>query len=123
VSVGPKFVGRVPRERLEGDALVRLDYPPFHVLVALVDGAPCAIEDACNHAGASLSDGERKGACVACPMHGYIFELATGRLVAPRGLCDDQRRFVARAVGADVVVWDPPGVSILGLASADGKVK
>jgi len=47
--------------------MLRLEYPPFHVLVALVGTTPCAIEDACNHAGASLSEGERRGACVICP--------------------------------------------------------
>lgn len=95
--------------------MVRLDYEPFHVLVAIVDGVPCAIEDACNHAGASLADGERDDGCVACPMHGYVFELATGRLIEPRGLCDDQRRFVARFEGEHVVVWDPgPPVVVLG---------
>jgi nitrite reductase/ring-hydroxylating ferredoxin subunit len=110
-----KLVGRVARERLAGGAMVRLTWPPFHVLVALVDGAPCAIEDACNHAGASLSEGEREGGCVACPMHGYVFELSTGRLVLPRGLCDDQRTLVARTDGADVVVWDPgAAVTIVG---------
>jgi nitrite reductase/ring-hydroxylating ferredoxin subunit len=110
-----KLVGRVARERLEGGAMVQLEWPPFHVLVTLVDGAPCAIEDACNHAGASLSEGERCGACVSCPMHGYLFELATGRLVQPRGLCDDQRRFEARIEGEEVVVWDPgPPVILIG---------
>jgi hypothetical protein len=49
-------------------------------------------------------------------MHGYVFELTTGRLVEPRGLCDDQRRLVARLEGPDVVVWDPgPPVDIVGL--------
>jgi nitrite reductase/ring-hydroxylating ferredoxin subunit len=86
--------------------MLRLDHPPFHVLVTLVDDKACAIEDACNHAGASLSEGEREGGCVACPMHGYRFELATGRLIAPRGLCPNQRQFLARLVGEDVVVWD-----------------
>lgn len=109
------FVGRVPRSLLEEGRFVRLAYPPFDVLVTLVSGEPCAIEDACNHAGASLSEGERHGDCVACPMHGYVFEIATGRLVQPRGLCDDQRRFVARLEGDDVTVWDPgTGVQILG---------
>ena len=108
------FVGRVPRSLLEEGRVVRLRYPPFDVLVALVEGEPCAIEDACNHAGASLSEGERLGDCVACPMHGYVFEIATGRLVRPRGLCSDQRLFVARLEGDDVTVWDPgPGVQIL----------
>jgi nitrite reductase/ring-hydroxylating ferredoxin subunit len=110
-----KLVGRVSRARLEGGALVRLDWPPFHVVVALVDGVPRALEDACNHAGASLSEGERHGACVTCPMHGYVFDLTTGRLVEPRGLCDDQRRFEARLEGDDVVVYDPgAGITILG---------
>jgi nitrite reductase/ring-hydroxylating ferredoxin subunit len=110
-----RLVGRVARTRLEGNAMVRLVDPPFHVLVALVDGSPIAIEDACNHAGASLSEGERRGRCVACPMHGYRFDLTTGELVEPRGLCDDQRRLIAHFAGDEVVVWDPgAGVIIVG---------
>ena len=94
---------------------MRLPYPPFDVLVTLVDGVPHAIEDACNHAGASLSEGELRDGCVVCPMHGYFFELATGRLIHPAGLCADQRLYVARLDGEDVVVWDPgPGVQIIG---------
>jgi len=114
----------VPRAQLEGGAMVRLDDPPFHVLVAFVGDTPCAIEDACNHAGASLSDGEREGGAgahpqcrphVRCPMHGYVFDLESGKLVAPLGLCGDQRRFAAQIDGDEVVVWDPgAGVSLLG---------
>jgi nitrite reductase/ring-hydroxylating ferredoxin subunit len=101
-----KLVGRVPRERLLTGELVRLDYPPWHVLVAWVGDSPYAIEDACNHAGASLCEGSRDGDRVVCPLHGYIFAIATGELLAPRGLCDDQRRFVARVEGDDVIVYD-----------------
>lgn len=114
-SADVTIVGRVPVADLAEGAFVRLEYPPFDVLVALVQGAPVAIEDACNHAGASLSEGPRHGDRVACPMHGYIFELATGRLVEPRGLCGDQRRFEARIEGDSVVVTDPgPAVTVLG---------
>ncbi len=96
--------------------MVRLEWPPFHVLVAMAGGIPYAIEDACNHAGASLAEGERRGTCVVCPMHGYRFDLVTGRLLEPRGLCDDQRRFVARIESDEVVVWDPgAGVAIVGV--------
>jgi nitrite reductase/ring-hydroxylating ferredoxin subunit len=96
--------------------MVRLEYPPFDVMVALVGDTPYAIDDACNHAGASLTEGERHGDCVSCPMHGYIFDIPTGRLVQPLGLCDDQRTFVARIEGDDVVVWDPgAGIRITGL--------
>jgi nitrite reductase/ring-hydroxylating ferredoxin subunit len=110
-----RLVGRVPKSALADGAMVRLHWPPFHVVVALLDGKPYALEDACNHAGASLAEGDRKGGCIMCPMHGYLFDLPTGRLVEPRGLCDDQRTFVADLDGEDVVVWDPgAGIAIVG---------
>lgn len=102
----PKLVGRVPLALLAGGALVRLSYPPFDVCVALVDGEPRAIEDGCNHAGASLSEGSRNADRVACPMHGYVFSLVDGELIAPKGLCANQRTFAARIEGDEVVVED-----------------
>ena len=96
------------------ELFVRLEYPPWHVLVAIVDGQPFAIEDACNHAGASLAEGPRDGDTVACPMHGYIFSLRTGALLAPRGLCAAQRAFTTTVEGDVVVVWDPFALEILG---------
>lgn len=109
-----KLVGRVARAELAQQDFVRLAYPPWNVLVALVDGAPYAIEDACNHAGASLCEGPRDGDRVVCPMHGYVFSLRTGELIAPRGLCDRQRTFTATIEGADVVVWDAFALEVLG---------
>lgn len=110
-----RVVGRVPRSRLVTGELVRLDYPPWHVLVAWVGDGPTAIEDACNHAGASLVEGTRDGDRVVCPLHGYIFALASGELIAPKGLCDHQRPFIARVEGEDVVVYDPFELKIGGL--------
>jgi nitrite reductase/ring-hydroxylating ferredoxin subunit len=111
-----KLVGRVPRARLEAGELVRLSYPPFDVVVTIVDGLACALEDACNHAGASLSEGAVvEGGSIVCPMHGYAFDLRTGRLVAPKGLCADQRRYATTIEGDDVLVWDPVEIQIKGL--------
>ncbi len=78
------------------------------MLVALVDGKPVAIEDACNHAGASLVEGDRSddGQCVACPLHGYIFSLHTGALLEPKGMCGPQRSYRAEFVGDEIVVFD-----------------
>lgn len=110
-----KLVARVPREQLADGAMVRVEYPPYDVLVALVDGVPCAIEDGCNHAGASLSEGWREdgGRRVVCPMHAYEFDFRTGECVSPRGLCDAQRTFVARFEGDDVVIYDPVQISLI----------
>jgi nitrite reductase/ring-hydroxylating ferredoxin subunit len=102
-----RIIGRVSRKRVEEEGLVRLPHPPFDVAVAMIDGQPYAIEDACNHAGSSLSEGFVDGDCVACPMHGYVFSIRTGALLRPRGLCDDQRKFEAWLEGDDVVIGDP----------------
>ncbi len=104
-----KLVAKVLLEKLKSEPLVRLEYPPFDVVVAWVGGKALAIEDACNHAGASLTEGglsdDRPG-CIVCPMHGYVFSMKTGELIAPRGLCGDQRTFVTKIVGEEVEVWD-----------------
>ena len=102
-----KVVGKVSKRQVEEEGLVRVPYPPFDVMVGLVDGKPYAIEDACNHAGSSLTEGFLDGDCVACPMHGYVFSLRTGKLLRPLGLCDDQRKFEAWLDGDDIIVGDP----------------
>ena len=107
-----KLVGRVPKKALDGGAMVRLEYPPFHVLVAKVGPRYAAIENACNHAGASLCEGHREHDRVVCPLHGYVFELSSGKLVQPEELCDDQRTFLCQIEGDDVVVYDPVSLVI-----------
>jgi nitrite reductase/ring-hydroxylating ferredoxin subunit len=101
-----KLVARVPLAKVKEDKLVRVPYPPFDVVVAWAEGEVHALEDACNHAGASLAEGWIEGGCVACPMHGYVFSLASGKLVRPRGLCADQRTFRAVVEGDEVLVYD-----------------
>lgn len=76
------------------------------MLVAYVDGEVYAIEDACNHAGASLAEGWVEGRCVICPMHAYAFDLKTGHLDRPKGLCGDQRTYRAVIEGDEVAVYD-----------------
>ncbi len=101
------MVARVPKASIAEGQLLRIKYPPFDVLVTMVDGVPWAIEDACNHAGASLAEGFlRGGDRIVCPMHGYVFSMRTGELLAPRGLCDRQRTFEAKIEGDEVVIRD-----------------
>ena len=38
-----------------------------------------AIENRCPHKGGPLSDGIVHGAAVTCPLHNWVFDLATGR--------------------------------------------
>lgn len=105
-EVPRKEVARVELAVVKEQGLVRVEHPPFDILVAWADDEVFAIEDACNHAGASLAEGWLEGDCVVCPMHAYVFELRTGRLARPRGLCGDQRTYEAEIEGSEVVVYD-----------------
>lgn len=109
-----KLVARLKLDDVRTGGLVRVPYPPFDVLVVWADGEVYAIEDACNHAGASLSEGWVDDACITCPMHGYVFDLATGQLVRPKGLCSDQRTYEVRVEGDEVAVYDTFDVLIRG---------
>jgi len=112
-----KYVGKLKLSAIEGGALVRIKYPPYDVLVSSVDGKPYAIEDACNHAGASLAAGDRskiRPHCVVCPLHGYVFDLRSGAVIVPQGLCDDQRAFECTVEGDEVLVWDPVEIAVIG---------
>lgn len=107
-----KLVGRVPVSKLGPGEKFRLAYPPFDVLVVNADGEAYAIEDACNHAGASLAEGRLRGCQISCPMHGYVFDVRTGELLLPRGLCGDQRTFEVVREGEEWVVYDRASLPI-----------
>lgn len=108
-----KLVGRIKLDELQTNGLVRLAYPPFDVCVAWVDGEVRALEDSCNHAGASLAEGWIEERCIVCPMHGYVFSLDSGRLLRPKGLCGDQRTYEARIEGDEVAVYDTFSIAIV----------
>ncbi|HWL87544.1 MAG TPA: Rieske 2Fe-2S domain-containing protein [Polyangiaceae bacterium] len=107
------IVARVPRAELSEGALLRVTYPPYDVLVTLIDGVPYALEDACNHSGASLAEGWLRDGCIVCPMHGYEFSMKTGALIVPRGVCDAQRTFRAVIEGDEIAIYDDFSLTII----------
>lgn len=52
----------------------------LRVLVAIVDGEPHAVEDACLHKGAALSGGVCRDGVITCPSHWWRYDLRDGRL-------------------------------------------
>ncbi len=101
-----RVVARAPLSMFEDGVPVRLEYPPFDVVAVVIGGMPLAIEDACNHAGASLAEGPVEDGNIMCPMHGFVFSLSTGKLIVPEGLCEAQRTYRATIEGEELVVYD-----------------
>lgn len=57
----------------------------LRVLVALVDGEPRAVEDACLHRGAALSGGICRDGIITCPSHWWRYDLRDGALQGSPG--------------------------------------
>jgi len=65
----------------------RLVVGPFDKPVALfnVDGRIFAINHVCPHRGGPLAEGRLTGTVVACPWHGWTFDVRTGQPDHPGG--------------------------------------
>ena len=55
-----------------------IDVDGRQIVLFNIEGRFYAIDDACPHQSAALSEGELEGASVVCPWHGACFDLATG---------------------------------------------
>jgi nitrite reductase/ring-hydroxylating ferredoxin subunit len=68
-----------------------------------VDGVFYATQDFCRHKGGSLGKGELKGSIVACPLHGWRFNVITGDcLTQPH--CKKLRLFPTFVEGGRIMV-------------------
>jgi len=61
-----------------------------------------ALEDRCPHKGGPLSEGIVHGSHVTCPLHGWVFDMATG--LAEGADEGSVRTFAARAEGGRVLL-------------------
>ncbi len=73
------------------------------VLLVNVGGEVHACDDICSHAYASLSEGDLDGSEVQCPLHGAVFNVATGKVLTPPAV-DALRTFEVRVEGEDILV-------------------
>lgn len=87
--------------------MLRVEHPPFHVLIARVGGDVFAIEDACPHSGRSLCGGALDGAIVTCPGHAWQVDVTTGCVVKPSGVNESNPRYIVTIDGDEAVIQAP----------------
>jgi nitrite reductase/ring-hydroxylating ferredoxin subunit len=61
--------------------IVELD--GLRIVLARVGDAVYACGDVCTHRGGPLGEGKLNGARLACPWHGWMFDVRTGQCVFP----------------------------------------
>ena len=55
----------------------------LRIVLARVGDAVYACGDVCTHRGGPLGEGKLNGARLACPWHGWMFDVRTGQCVFP----------------------------------------
>ncbi len=72
-----------------------------------VDGEYIAVQNVCPHQHfSSLHDGILNGRELTCPMHGWTFDLASGKATIGGGCL---KRYEVKVVGTDILVEVPSG--------------
>jgi len=70
---------RISMDEVPQDRAVHLKGEGCAVLLARVDGALHAVDDACRHRGTALSGGLLRDGVVTCPAHLWQYDVRTGR--------------------------------------------
>jgi nitrite reductase (NADH) small subunit len=86
----------IPRQ---GARVVSRAGSPAIALFRTADDRVFALVDRCPHKGGPLSQGIVHGHRVACPLHNWSIELATGEAVAPDAGCTNALRVELRGAG------------------------
>ena len=75
----------------------------IQIALCNVDGVYYAIDDACTHRSALLSEGDLIGKEITCPLHGAIFDVTTGEVLeGPAG--EGVTCYAVRLAGDDIEV-------------------
>jgi len=76
------------------------------ILLANVAGNIYACDNVCTHAFAPLSEGGLDEEQIECPLHGSVFNVATGEVIDPPAV-ENLRVFQVRIEGQDILVGPP----------------
>lgn len=68
---------------LSAGGLRRVDVDGRAIVLARVGDAVYACGDSCAHQGGPLSEGRLSGNRLACPWHGWMYDVRTGECVLP----------------------------------------
>src|SRR5262245_60850779 len=101
-------VGRLDDVPLRGARRVaRPDGSPAIAVFRTADDEIFALVDRCPHRGGPLAEGIVQGRGIACPLHGWVIELDTGKAEAPDEGCTET---VAVRLSDDRIMLSLPSI-------------
>ncbi len=77
----PEFINIPEAKEIPSGKGATVEVNGARIAVYNLAGTYFAMDDTCPHVGAPLGGGWVEGETVACPMHGWEFEIKTGRCI------------------------------------------
>jgi nitrite reductase/ring-hydroxylating ferredoxin subunit len=100
-----RFVKLASREELPVGGSKEVEFEGRIYAIFNVDGEFSAIDGVCPHQGGPLADGQLSGTSVACPWHGWLFDVRSGK--TPFGAKIKQTVYEVKVEGDEVLVAVP----------------
>ena len=78
----------------------------INILICNTEEGFFAVQDMCTHALIPLCGGFIQGTLISCPLHGAVFDLKTGEVMAPPAF-EDLDTFILKIEGTSISVKNP----------------
>lgn len=104
------FVKAAKTNDLTAGNKLKISLNGTEILLTNIDGSYYAIGNKCPHMGGSLFDGKLEGDNIVCPKHGSVFNVKTGKFLAPGKLLfmkvntSDTKSYPVKVDGDDILV-------------------
>lgn len=97
-----KFVKAIQKSSLNANSGTALNVEDKSIALFNVNGQFYAIDNQCRHRGGPLGEGSLDGNVVACPWHGFLFDVTTGNCVTNPAL--KQTCYPLKIEGDDILI-------------------
>jgi nitrite reductase/ring-hydroxylating ferredoxin subunit len=77
---GQEYVRVASKTDLKDGTLLKVEVKGKELVLIMVDGKICAIDNECTHQGGPLNEGELNGYNLKCPWHYALFDVRDGRV-------------------------------------------
>ena len=103
-----KFVQVADTTDIELGHSVSVNVNGTNILICNTEEGFFAVQDMCTHALVPLCGGLIQGTLISCPLHGAVYDLKSGEVMAPPAF-EDLQTFKLKIEGTSIRVESPVG--------------
>ncbi len=101
-----EYIQVVDTTDIELNHSVSVNVKGKNILICNTEEGFFAVQDMCTHALIPLCGGLIQGTLISCPLHGAVFNLKTGEVMAPPAF-EDIDTFILKIEGTSISVKNP----------------